>query len=81
MRLNENGYVQRSIQGSSGSATTSRAVQRNWWLVKQASKNRGVVVLGVIMLPPELIGKRVRFKLEVVEDATKTKDDKEDSND
>ncbi len=59
----------------------SKAVQRNWWLVKNASKNRGSVQLGSLILPEEFVGKRVRFKIEVIEDGKKTKNDKKNSND
>jgi len=40
---------------------------RNWFLVKQNSKNRGKIQLGSsINTPKELIGKRIRLKIEVL---------------
>ena len=40
---------------------------RNWFLVKISQNNTGVVHLGPIYMPRGLIGKRVMFKIEVLE--------------
>lgn len=42
---------------------------RNWFLIKTISKNRGGIFLGknrYILTPKELIGKRIRLKIEVL---------------
>jgi len=43
---------------------------RDWWLVKHHSDNHhtGQVFIGHLNLPPWYVGKRVRFKVEVLED-------------
>jgi len=47
----------------------SRASNRNWWLVGlNQTGNNGCVWLGNIIIPERFIGKRVRFKIEIVED-------------
>jgi len=70
MRVNEQGYVERKSMGSGKpSGGNSRAVWRNWWLVKYhgtCKEERGQI--GKLQLPKEYIGKRVRFKIEVMED-------------
>lgn len=47
---------------------TTKGSSRNWWLVKYNSKNAGFITLHTVMFPKHLIGKRVRFKVEVIED-------------
>ena len=44
---------------------------RTWWLVKYSTELRskqGIVQLQKIHLPAELVGKKVRFKIEIVDD-------------
>ena len=43
---------------------------RSWWLVKYSSPNKGYIYWGkkIIWIPKEYIGKKLRFKVEVVED-------------
>jgi len=61
-RISKKGYVERIAQGESGS-------HRDWWTVKAVvDRISPQIVLNSITLPPELIGKKVRFKLEVIED-------------
>ena len=68
MRLDKNGYIERRT--STHKNPTSKAVYRNWWLVK----NTGPYSVGIsfrtcvtLYMPRELLGKRVRLKLEVME--------------
>ena len=39
---------------------------RNWWLVKQGNYH-GIIYFGKIYLPKELIGKRLKFKVELID--------------
>jgi len=40
---------------------------RNWWLVKHKDRSlKGEVVLRNIMVPSRYVGKKIRFKIEVV---------------
>jgi hypothetical protein len=42
-------------------------LHRDWWLVKNTDNpNRGYVPLNNLTLPKEFIGRRVRFKLEIL---------------
>lgn len=49
---------------------TSKKVFRNWFLVKiKPNNSQGIVTLSqTLFLPKELIGKKVRFKLELLDD-------------
>ena len=57
-------YLERKTNGGKGT-------KRNWWLVKTqlsgVNSYTGAVDFGAIHLPKEFIGKRVRFKMEIVE--------------
>lgn len=66
MIVNRRGYVARGKKGWDNPG-------RNWWLVKESDKTRnkeplGAVVLNNVMFPAEFIGRRVRFKVEVIDD-------------
>jgi len=41
---------------------------KNWWLVKIDKYNNGLIRMNNIHLPKTFVGKRVRFKLEIIED-------------
>lgn len=62
--VNSSGYVCRARFTGCG-----KKFGRNWWLVKFSSdkKNCGHIVMGTISIPSYLIGKKVRFKMEVVD--------------
>lgn len=77
MKVTKDGYLARKTAGfgspRQGRERRPREVKRNfrdWWIVKHGSNNAGIIALGdnKISLPPELIGKKVRFKLEEVHD-------------
>lgn len=40
---------------------------RNWWGVRQTSLSSGAVKLGNLIFPEELIGEKVRFIVEVID--------------
>ena len=67
-RVNKEGYVERIKAGGKGSNRT--AVYRNWWLVKCAQHGKMGMVSKIsnIHVPAEYVGKKVRLKIEVVED-------------
>ncbi len=49
--------------------TGRRWIYRDWYLIKHCcafSTKRGSIELGTVRLPKEFIGKRIRFKLEVL---------------
>ena len=63
----KNNYLVRT----SPSKTPSRgkASIRDWWLVKTAgSGTKGHLHLANVYLPPEYIGKKVRFRIEIIEE-------------
>jgi len=68
-RVNDQGYIERKVAGRSGK--WRKTSWRNWWLVKHDGKSRrltkGNLYIGYITLPTHLTGKRVRFKIEVIE--------------
>ena len=63
MRVSSKGYVERRTTKGSG-RSSNPADWRNWWLVKHKWVN-----LGQVCIPQHLLGKRVRFKMEIIEDA------------
>ena len=65
--INHYGYVSRRTSGHKKGSCSESKVYRNWWLVKYGSPNRGYVDLGMICLPKKYIGKKVRFKIEIME--------------
>lgn len=57
-------------RNSKSSQTYKLKTYRDWWLVKISGTN-GVVFFGglvTVVLPSQFIGKKVRFRLEVIED-------------
>jgi len=52
------------------SKKTSCKVEREWWLVKFGTYS-GCVTVGTITFPGKFVGKKVRFKVEVIEDDEK----------
>ena len=68
VRVNKYGYLTRRV---------SKGVDRNWWLVKYAhGEDRGnsgsISLCGPsITMPKELVGKKVRFKVEVLDERKK----------
>lgn len=78
MRVNDEGYIERVSKGAGGSIDRKyfhRKVFRDWWLVKNISKedvNRmnmtGVVNLYNVYFPKHLVGKRVKFRVIVLDD-------------
>jgi hypothetical protein len=62
----KNNYVCRKT----GKDDNGRIVYRDWFLVKNSfaiNSNTGVVKLDLVHFPIDMIGKRIRFKIEVIE--------------
>ena len=67
-----NWYVARVRNGNRGGDNRKRKHYRNWYMVKfNSSLKSGVVEIGGVYFPKPFIGKRVRFKIEIVEDGKK----------
>ena len=64
--VNTEGYVMRRTT-KEGRKTKMKAY-RNWWLVKHKSAISGYIPIGYINLPKEMVGSRVRLKVEIMED-------------
>ena len=47
--------------------TTSEGVERNWWIGTYEKHNVLKVHIKTIKIPKRLVGKKLRFKVEVVE--------------
>lgn len=56
--VNDKGYMERKADGRE---------TRNWWLVKQHG-NYARIPLRTVTLPDEYLGKRIRIKVEVIEE-------------
>lgn len=55
---------------------TNRKVDRDWWLIKASKPQRtGIVSLTDVRFPFHLVGKKVKFKIEVIEDANENEND------
>ena len=59
MTVIQNGYVCRE-----------NSYHRNWWLIKYKGNKvkNGIVRIGYILFPLEMVGKRFRLKLEIIEE-------------
>lgn len=66
-------YVCRTSLGSGKVRKGSDLFHRNWWLIKLSgsSGQKGYLDVGVVVFPPEFVGKRIRLKVEVIEDDCK----------
>jgi len=60
MTVVKNGYVTRKY------LCEKYKVNRDWWLVKYNGRSNGYVNLMHVCFPREFLGKRVRFKVEVI---------------
>ncbi len=71
--VNEAGYLERKTN-SGRRNPHGKGTKRDWWFVKHGSKrgNCGGITMGneersMISIPKEYLGKRIRFKVEVLE--------------
>jgi len=68
-RINSQGYIERRSRGGGTVGRARAASWRNWWLVKHHGiTGRGMIALKQISIPSRYVGKRIRFKVEVVEE-------------
>ena len=68
-RINKFGYLERKTSGRNRGKGFGKTIYRNWWLVKWFdTRNQGIISFSQIYLPPQYIGKRVRFKIEVIKE-------------
>ena len=71
IRKGSNGSLYVCRKKSKGNQITN---YRDWWFVKycgHVKQKCGVIVLGTVTIPRELVGKRIRFKVEVIDDGEK----------
>lgn len=69
-RVNEQGYVERKSR-SGRRNPNGKTSWRNWYLIKHSlnpSSKGGYIRLDAINFPPEYVGKRIRLKIELVEE-------------
>jgi hypothetical protein len=68
--INSQGYMERRTNSKKGTGT--KATKRNWWLIRNRGARKQFCIAigksGEIYFPIEYLGKRVRLKVEVVED-------------
>jgi len=70
-RINEEGYIERRKGGKSTGRKPYLSKWRDWYLIKWSSNKSGLysyVSLGMLILPKRYAGKKVRFRMEVIED-------------
>ncbi len=70
-RVNKQGYIERKGPGKYRGKGYGINIWRNWWLIKYQHVNSGKVSLGQVYLPKEYIGKKVRFKIEIMKEVQK----------
>jgi len=79
--IDEHGYLIRKVQ-CKGKNCNSSGTTRNWWLIKEYfNRKRNHIFASIILsirIPEKYIGKKVRFKIEVIEDESFVKDNKEE---
>ena len=68
--INKQGYLERHTRGGQKNPN-SKGTTRAWWFIKARSE-RKANYCGYVFLafPREYVGKKVRFKIEFVEDGT-----------
>jgi len=64
-KVNAKGYVARKTCGGTGKRLKS--IYRDWFLIKHGT-NAGIIPIGLISFPNHMIGKKVRLKVEVIEE-------------
>ena len=66
--INKQGYLERRTR--SGKHSGNLSTRRTWWFVKYDSRNKPSISIGslTILVPEELLGERVCFKLVKFED-------------
>ena len=70
-RISKQGYIERKTSGKGHQGRKVRDDPRNWrdwWLVKHGTHQAGSLNLKNVCIPACFVGKKVRFKLEVLED-------------
>jgi hypothetical protein len=65
--VNEQGYLERRKTGSKPNGRV-RGGGRNWWFIKQTLPRGGMAMKLFFNIPERYYGKRIRFKIEVIED-------------
>lgn len=63
-----NWYVNRRTSGGGTGRRTNSDTNRNWFLIKATKITNGQLTVGTITFPEEFIGKKIRLKVEVIED-------------
>ena len=66
IRVNDFGYIERKTSKKSQRYSRETAVWREWWIIKSINRDVGYIHLGSIFFPKKYIGKKVRFKLEIL---------------
>ena len=66
MKIDSEGYIER--QTFAGKNARAKVTKRNWWLIKPHGKTSGVVGLRNVSFPENMVGKKVKFKLEIMEE-------------
>ncbi len=65
--INNQMYLERTTKGGKRNPH-GKCTVRNWWLVKPSTAGGTSIDVGKISFPSRLFGKRVRIKVEVMED-------------
>ena len=47
---------------------SASCVDRNWWLAKEKNTNNTYINFRTVAVPKELMGKKLRFRVEIIED-------------
>lgn len=63
--IDDNGFVARAIR--THKTRTDDGPVTDWWIPKFGFRNKPLVNLGICYLPSSYAGKKVRFKVEVIE--------------
>lgn len=64
--INNTGYITRNQRIGMPSRTTGST--KTWWLPIYYSNNRLMINIGTVSIPEKYKGKRIRFRIEIVED-------------
>lgn len=70
MKIDEEGYITRRTGGAS-CGKRCKEIYRNWFFIKetntkQTETQKIILALGNVYLPKNLLGKKIRFKIEII---------------
>jgi len=68
VRVNENNYLEKKALYTNSRKYSYKSKYYDWWFVKYSKGNFGLIRLGNVSMPKRFIGKKIRVKIEVIDE-------------